>query len=190
MVFDPAATLARFGPPQIIFVRADGDDEGGPFPVDGTDILPDTFKGGDRERVFAGEGPVSVDIEPAYPDDPQRRIELIVQPPVSVSTRSNALVSWPGSGGKSGILKGWEVLRSPLARRRCWWPLPVAREWAALPARPARVPGKPGCARLLHLRCGPLGADAAQAGLFGSHLAAHPRFRGRPWWFWGGAGGE
>jgi hypothetical protein len=82
------------------------------------------------------------------------------------------------------------MLRSPLARRRCRWPLPVAREWAALPARPARVPGKPCCARLLHLRCGPLGADAAQAVLFGSHLAAHPRFRGRPWWFWGGAGGE
>jgi len=27
-----------------------------------------------------------------------------------------------------------KVLRSPLARRRCLWPLPVAREWAALPA--------------------------------------------------------
>ena len=41
-------------------------------------------------------------------------------------------------------------LRSPLTRRRLCWPLPEAREWAALPARPARVGGKPGCARLLH----------------------------------------
>jgi glyoxylase-like metal-dependent hydrolase (beta-lactamase superfamily II) len=85
MVFDPAATLARFGPRQIIFVRADGDE--GPFPVDGTDpdTPPETSKDGDRERVFAREGSVSVDIKPAYPDDPQRRMELIVQPPVAKS---------------------------------------------------------------------------------------------------------
>ena len=64
-----------------------------------------------------------------------------------------------------------DAVAALVARRRCSWPLPVAREWAALPARPARVPGKPAfdCAqaRLLHLRCGPSGAGAAQAGLSG-----------------------
>ena len=56
--------------------------------------------------------------------------------------------------------------------------LPVKRGWAARPPRPARVPGKPGDARLLHcvstLRVpGPLAA-----GLSGRSLPPTPAFRG------------
>lgn len=71
MVFEPTATLAKFGPQRIIYIRGDrGERERGP----GT--APDPEGDFDPKATLDRDGPIHVDIKPAYPDDPQRPLEL------------------------------------------------------------------------------------------------------------------
>ena len=74
MVFDPAATLAAFGPRRIVFVRGGSDDEGR-----GPGEAPDPDARFDRKPGRDPEGKVSVDFKAAYPNDPQRPLEMMIR---------------------------------------------------------------------------------------------------------------
>lgn len=86
-----------------------------------------------------------------------------------------------------GIAAGQTV--AALSRSGVFVDFPVKRGWAALPARPARVAGKPGCARLLHYVAARWVPPPLAAGLSGRILPPTPAFPGRPCGFWGGDGG-
>ena len=71
MIFEPTATLAAFRPRRIIFVRGNGDEgERGPA------TAPDPDGDFDLKAARDRDGPIRVDLKPAYPDDPQRPLEL------------------------------------------------------------------------------------------------------------------
>jgi len=71
MVFKPTATLAAFGPRRIIFVRGDGDDG-----ARGPGTAPDPDGDGGARSGGDPDGPMRVALKPAYPDDPQRPLEM------------------------------------------------------------------------------------------------------------------
>jgi len=114
-------------------------------------------------------------------------------PPVPANPTQPRRSSRLGSGGLPLSPAATPPGPAVAARAAAPWlgPLPEAREWAALPARPARGRGKPGCARLLHSRCGPRGCRGrSRRACPLAKVPPTPAFPGRPWFFGAGAGGD